>query len=435
MADFVNNLRLTEIATGDESGSWGTITNTNLTLIGEALGFATQAITENADAFASTVPNGSTDSERAMAIKYTGALDSTCTVTLGPNTNSRLHYIQNATTDSGSSGPYSIIISQGSGAKVTIPNGDTKAVLLNGVGSGAVVTDLFASLSVVDLKVQDDLTVTDDVAIGGALTVSGLTTAGAKLDLNGTELILDADADTSITADTDDQIDIRIAGADDFTFTANTFTALSGSGVVIPDGALTLGSTALTSTATELNQLDGKVAKTAGKESIWVPAGAMYPNTTAGCSALTQVELSNGPELKVLDFAADADDFAQFTVAFPKSWKEDTDITFQPFWTVTAGSNTGTVAWELSAVAVSSDGTSNVAFGTAVSTTALAMASDRNDLMVSVESGDVEIAGSPAANDLVFFQINNDVGGSGQTGVVRLIGVKIFFTTDAANDT
>ena len=186
MADFVNNLRLTEIATGDESGSWGTITNTNLTLIGEALGFATQAITENADAFASTVPNGSTDSERAMAIKYTGALDSTCTVTLGPNTNSRLHYIQNATTDSGSSGPYSIIISQGSGAKVTIPNGDTKAVLLNGGGSGAIVTDLFASLSVVDLKVQDDLTVTDDVAIGGALTVTGLVTANANVLLAGT---------------------------------------------------------------------------------------------------------------------------------------------------------------------------------------------------------------------------------------------------------
>jgi len=62
-----------------------------------------------------------------------------------------------------------------------------------------------------------------------AITASGLVTANAKIDLNGTELILDGDADTSITADTDDQIDIRIAGADDFQFTANTFTAQSGS--------------------------------------------------------------------------------------------------------------------------------------------------------------------------------------------------------------
>ncbi len=69
----------------------------------------------------------------------------------------------------------------------------------------------------------------------------------AAVDLNGVELILDADQDTSISADTDDQIDIKIAGADDFQFTANTFTALAGSSVVIPDGGLTLASTAVTS--------------------------------------------------------------------------------------------------------------------------------------------------------------------------------------------
>jgi len=51
----------------------------------------------------------------------------------------------------------------------------------------------------------------------------------ASADLNGQALILDADADTTITADTDDQIDIRISGADDFRFTANTLTALAGS--------------------------------------------------------------------------------------------------------------------------------------------------------------------------------------------------------------
>ena len=54
-------------------------------------------------------------------------------------------------------------------------------------------------------------------------------TKASGVDMNGLELILDADADTSITADTDDQIDIKIAGADDFQFTANTFTAASGS--------------------------------------------------------------------------------------------------------------------------------------------------------------------------------------------------------------
>ena len=65
--------------------------------------------------------------------------------------------------------------------------------------------------------------------------ISGAVGGPLDSDLNGTELILDADGDTSITADTDDQIDIKIAGADDFSFTANTFTAAAGSSISSPD--------------------------------------------------------------------------------------------------------------------------------------------------------------------------------------------------------
>ena len=56
-------------------------------------------------------------------------------------------------------------------------------------------------------------------------------------DINGQELFLDADGDTSFTADTDDQIDIKIAGADDFKFSANAFNVLSGSTLTIDSGA------------------------------------------------------------------------------------------------------------------------------------------------------------------------------------------------------
>jgi len=73
-------------------------------------------------------------------------------------------------------------------------------------------------------------TLTLPAATGTILTTN-------NFDLNGSELVLDADADTSITADTDDQIDFKIAGADDFRMTANTFTALSGSTISVPSGA------------------------------------------------------------------------------------------------------------------------------------------------------------------------------------------------------
>mgnify|MGYP003632088367 CR=1 FL=1 len=178
---YVNDLRLNEMGTGDASGTWGTVTNTNLELIGEALGYGTEAISTNADTHTSTVADGATDPARSMYIKYTGTLDSACTITIAPNTLSRVHIIEN-----GTSGSQNIIISQGSGANVTIPPGDTKAVYLDGAGSGAAVVDAFASLSVVDLKVQDDLTVTDDASIGGALTVTGIMKTDDTTDATST---------------------------------------------------------------------------------------------------------------------------------------------------------------------------------------------------------------------------------------------------------
>jgi hypothetical protein len=143
--------------------------------------------------------------------------------------------------------------------------------------------------------------------------------------------------------------------------------------------------------------------KIAGKETIWVPSSAMYPNTTNGCADLEQTELSNGPELKSLDFDKDSDEFAQFAVAFPKSWNEGT-VTFQAYFTADS-TNTGTVSWALNGVSCADNDTINVAFGTAVAPTAKAHSGTANDLDVTAESGAVTIAGSPSTDEQVFFQI------------------------------
>ena len=177
----------------------------------------------------------------------------------------------------------------------------------------------------------------------------------------------------------------------------------------------------------------GLTGAVVGKQTIYIPAAAMYPNTTAGCAELTQVELSNGPEIKVLDFDASSDEHAQFTVAFPKLWNEGT-VTFQAFWTVT-GTNTGTVAWGLSAVAFADNGDQNTAFGTNVVATAKAHSGTSNDLDVSAESGAVTIAGSPGVDELCYFQIMRDVSADDQSGDARLLGIKLFYTTDALTDT
>ena len=141
MATYVNNLRLKEITTGDEDGTWGTSTNTNLELIGEALGYNTQdGFATDADA-TTTVADGAADPARALYFKVTSSatLTATRTLTIGPNTVSRVMWIENATT-----GSQSINISQGSGASVTIATGKTKVVYLDGAGATAAVVDALA---------------------------------------------------------------------------------------------------------------------------------------------------------------------------------------------------------------------------------------------------------------------------------------------------
>jgi hypothetical protein len=183
---------------------------------------------------------------------------------------------------------------------------------------------------------------------------------------------------------------------------------------------------------TQQPTVSSSALKVAGKETMWVPAAAMYPETTNGCAALAQVELSNGPELKCLDFDASSDEHAQFSVAFPKSWNEGT-VTFSAYFTV-SGTNTGNVSWALSGVSFSDNGDLNTAFGTAVAPTAKAHSGTSGDLNITAESGAVTIAGSPAAEDLCIFRIMRDVSADDQSGDARLLGIKLFFTTDAAND-
>ena len=229
---YVNDLRLEEIGTGEQSGTWGDTTNTNLELIAEAFGFGTEAITTNADTHTTTVADGATDPGRSIFLKYTGTLDSTCTITLAPNTISKLWFIHNAT-----SGSQSIIITQGSGANVTIATGQTKAVYTDGAGSGAVVTDAFATLSIVDLLVDDDLTVVDDVAIGGLATVGG--TLGVTGIATFTDDIIIGDGKTIGSASDVDAITIASNGQVTLTQTL-IGTALDISGDIDVDGTTNL---------------------------------------------------------------------------------------------------------------------------------------------------------------------------------------------------
>ena len=242
MATFVNDLRLTELATGEGSGTWGTTTNQNLSLLGEAFSFGTEAITTNADTHTTTIADGSTDPGRSLFLKYTGTLDSACTITIGPNTVSKLWFIENAT-----SGSQNIIIKQGSGSTITIPNGQTKAIYSDGAGSGGAMVDAFQDLSIPDLFVDDDLTIGDDLVFSsdsavitfGADGDTTLThTDGSGLTLNSTNKLMFNDASQFIQGSS--ATVLSLGATDEIDLTA---TAIDVNGTIDVSGNATLGGT------------------------------------------------------------------------------------------------------------------------------------------------------------------------------------------------
>ena len=164
MATYVNDLRLKEIATGDESGTWGTSTNTNLELIGEAMGVGAEAVA-NASTHTITMADGATDQFRSTFLRLTGG-GQACTVTLAPNTLSHTWIMRNETAAA-------LTLTQGTGANVVIAAGQTKIVATDGAGSGAIVYEM------------DDLELAGNLAVGGTLAVTGAFTNGSTLVSTG----------------------------------------------------------------------------------------------------------------------------------------------------------------------------------------------------------------------------------------------------------
>jgi hypothetical protein len=283
MATYLNDLRLTELATGEGSGTWGTTTNLSLELIGEALGFATQQVFgSDADA-TTTIADGASDPARAMYFKITsaGSLTATRTCTIAPNTISRVMFIENATT-----GSQSIQISQGSGASVTILAGKTAVVYLDGAGSGAAVVDAMAG---VDPGVTD--TLAEVLAAGNTSGANNLIIDNGQAITTNT--INETTAASGVTIDSvllkDDGV--NATNLEITNLKANDGT--SAGSIADSTGVVTLASSVLTTADINGGTIDGttlgattpaSVAATTGSFSstLGVTGAATFSSTVAG---------------------------------------------------------------------------------------------------------------------------------------------------------
>ena len=383
------------------------------------------------------------------------------------------------------------ITSLGTLTALTVDN-----IVINGTNIGHTSdTDAIAIASDGDVTLSQNLVVTGNFTVNGTTTT--VNTANIKVEDTLLELNTGATSnanDMGIIMERgstgDNAIFMFDESADEFTvgtttatndatgnisITAGTFTAatLKGNLVVADDGdigsasatdamqissagivtfkddillkdactigtATTAGAIAIAADGTvDLDTAGATVAsaviKTAGLETIWVPAASMRPTSSNGCAAITDVETTAGrPDLQVLDFDKDADEAAQFSIAFPKSWNEGT-ITFAVYY-IGLAATTG-VAFGLQGVSVGDNEEADQAYGTAVVVTDDSQG-DATEVLITATSGAVTLANSPAAGDISFFRLFRDVsdGNDDMAGDARVLGVKIFFTTNAAND-
>jgi hypothetical protein len=390
MASTFTTLGIEKMATGENAGTWGDKTNTNLDIVNTAIsGYVEQAVTSGGTLALSITDGAATSTAQNAVIKLTGTITGNSIVTV-PDSVEKVYIVTN-----GTSGAYTVQFKTASGTGVTF-------------GVSEKTTKLFYS---------DGTNIVDAGFSGGT-------------DLDGKELILDADADTSITADTDDQIDIKIAGADDFQFTANTFTAQSGSSIVVPDGGLTFGSTAITSTAAELNLLDGvsglvqaDLTKLAAVDSTAAELNIVDGGTSATSTTVADADRvvlnDNGTmvQVAVTDLAAYFDD--EIT-AMPNLTSVGTLTTLTVDSIIINGTNIGHTS-DADAIAIASNGNVTVSQNLTVT----------GDLTVSGD--DITMGTNTAGNLLIADGTNfNSVAAGSLSEISSIADDDVFIAVDTS---
>ena len=409
MASNYTALGIQLMTTGEKAGTWGTLTNTNWDIIEQISGgYTTQAVTDGADTDLS-VNDGTTGATLAhRVIELTGSLSAGRNVTI-PLDVQTFYIIKNATTGS------QIVTFKyvtGSGDSVAIANGAT--VIVYATANDGTNPDI-----------ADTGFGTGDVTLTGTQTLTNKTLTAPKIVSGG--FIADAGGDENLvfTEVSTPVNELRITNA------------ATGSGPI-----LAAISTSATDSNIDLNinplgtgvlKSGTAAVKIAGTETIFVPAAAMFGTTTNGADAQAVETTALRPELKVLDFDASTRENAQFSIAMPKSWDLGT-VTYQVFWSP-SNTDTGDAIFGLEGVATTEGETADVAFSGAVEVTDAGIGTVE-DVQMSAVSGAMTIAGSPADDDYTFFQLYRDAadGSDDFTGDARVMGIKLFYTTDAAND-
>ena len=254
---FTDNGGIEKIGLGEQAGSWGTTTNTNLDIIDRLIN-GVGSITLSGTTHTLTTSDGSLSDGMFKVLVLAGSPSGTNTVTISPNNADKLYFVKNGTSQTAT-------FTQGSGGNVSIASGKGAIIFADGAGSTAAVTDLSALFTTSQAI--------DGVNIGASTPGTG--------------------AFTALT------VDNVVANGSNIGHTDDTDLITVASGVVTVAGevsatTLDIGGTNITSTAAELNILDG-VTATASELNIMdgVTATTAELNHTDGVTSNIQTQLDS----------------------------------------------------------------------------------------------------------------------------------------------
>lgn len=176
------------------------------------------------------------------------------------------------------------------------------------------------------------------------------------------------------------------------------------------------------------------VSTSLGRHAIWVPVDAMIGRITNPPGVTVDESATNKQTIRTFDFDPSIIEHAQFRLAMPKSWDEGT-YSFAPVWLHGSTTTDFKVSWGLQSVAVSDDDPLDSAFGTAQFSNDTG--GTTNDIYRGPESAPITAGGTPAAEDLMLFQVFRKADdGTNDTLAIdaRLLGLTLYLNTDAGND-
>ena len=364
VSTYTTNGGIEKIGSGEQSGTWGDTTNTNFDIIDRLTnGVVTIDVASNSTSTLTTQEGTVSDGmSKVLSYTTTGSQSGTHTVTISPNDAQKLYFVKNAIGQT-------IEFSQGSGANASVSNGESAIIFSNGGGSTAVVTNLSALFPNTNTAGTGTFT---SITANGGVTVDNITIDGTEIDLSSGDLTVDVAGNIDLDADggtvkisdggtellniinsSSDVVVKPVVDGKDIIFQQRDGTEVAriednGTFNVVTD-KFAINGTAVTSTAAELNLLDGGTSvgssiTVADADGIVVndngtmktiPASDIKTYTTAGATSGTVTSVATGNGLTGGTFTDSG------TVSMKNSWMANTSSALSSGTTTSFTNNTG----------------------------------------------------------------------------------------------